>query len=165
MLLPLSITDPLKGWDIRGGCSMALCKNLKCNLRYSHSSMFISHSQHLESLSGHLFFSLHAAFFPSCFLSSLLLYISWIVSSPSTSCLLRFFSFLFFLRKISPELTSAANTPLFAEEDWSWASICAHLPLLYMWDACHSMAWQAVPSPHLGSEQVNPRLPKRNVWT
>ena len=28
------------------------------------------------------------------------------------------FSFLFFLRKISPELTSAANPPLFAEEDW-----------------------------------------------
>ena len=25
---------------------------------------------------------------------------------------------LFFLRKISPELTSAANPPLFAEEDW-----------------------------------------------
>ena len=25
---------------------------------------------------------------------------------------------LFFLRKISPELTSAANLPLFAEEDW-----------------------------------------------
>ena len=29
-----------------------------------------------------------------------------------------FFFFLFFLRKISPELTSAANPPLFAEEDW-----------------------------------------------
>ena len=28
------------------------------------------------------------------------------------------FCFLFFLRKISPELTSAANPPLFAEEDW-----------------------------------------------
>ena len=25
----------------------------------------------------------------------------------------------FFLRKISPELTSAANPPLFAGEDWS----------------------------------------------
>ena len=24
----------------------------------------------------------------------------------------------FFLRKFSPELTSAANLPLFAEEDW-----------------------------------------------
>ena len=26
--------------------------------------------------------------------------------------------FFFFLRKISPELTSAANPPLFAEEGW-----------------------------------------------
>ena len=26
--------------------------------------------------------------------------------------------FFFFLRKISPELTSTANPPLFAEEDW-----------------------------------------------
>ena len=49
----------------------------------------------------------------------------------------------FFLRKISPELTTATN-PLFAEEDWPWANIRAHIPLLYMWDACHSMAWQAV---------------------
>ena len=53
-------------------------------------------------------------------------------------------SFLFFLRKISPELTSAANPPLFAEEDWPWADIHARLPLLYMWDACYSMAWQVV---------------------
>ena len=29
-----------------------------------------------------------------------------------------FFVVFFFLRKISPELTSAANPPLFAEEDW-----------------------------------------------
>ena len=28
------------------------------------------------------------------------------------------FFFFFFLRKISPELTSAANPPLFAKEDW-----------------------------------------------
>ena len=26
--------------------------------------------------------------------------------------------FFFFFRKISPELTSASNPPLFAEEDW-----------------------------------------------
>ena len=52
------------------------------------------------------------------------------------------FYFLFhFLRKISPELRSAANPPLFAEEDWPWANIGAHLPLLYMWNAFHSMAW------------------------
>ena len=54
------------------------------------------------------------------------------------------FLFIFFLRKISPELTSTANPPLFAEEDWAWADICAHLPLLYVWDACHSMACQGV---------------------
>ena len=45
-----------------------------------------------------------------------------------------------FWRKISPELTSGDNPPLLAEEDWPWANICAHLALLYMWDAYHSMA-------------------------
>ena len=60
---------------------------------------------------------------------------------------MRLFQFLFilqiflFLRKISPELTSTASSPLFAEEDWPWASVRAHLPVFYMWDACHSMAW------------------------
>ena len=49
----------------------------------------------------------------------------------------------FFLRKFSPELTSAAN-PLFAGEDWPWANNHAHLALLYMWDTCHRMAWQVV---------------------
>ena len=56
----------------------------------------------------------------------------------------KLFIYLFILRKISPELTSASNPPLFAEVDWPWANIRAHLPLLYMWDACHSMAWWAV---------------------
>ena len=56
----------------------------------------------------------------------------------SEDCL-RFFIFLF--RKISPELTSAASPSLFAEEDWPWANICAHLSLLYMWHDCQSMAW------------------------
>ena len=46
----------------------------------------------------------------------------------------------FFLRKISPELTTA-NLPLFAEEDWPWANIHARLPLFYTWDAYHSMAF------------------------
>ena len=40
--------------------------------------------------------------------------------------------YLFILRKISPELTSTANPPLFAEEDQPLANIRAHLPLLYM---------------------------------
>ena len=35
-----------------------------------------------------------------------------------------------FLRKISPELTSATNPLLFSEEDRPWANIRAHLPLL-----------------------------------
>ena len=60
------------------------------------------------------------------------------------------------MRKISPELTSAAN-PLYAEEDWPWANICAHLPLLYMWDACHSMAWQAVSRSIPGIQTGEPR--------
>ena len=42
--------------------------------------------------------------------------------------------------KINPELTTA-NPPLFAEEDWPWANIHAHLPLRYMWDAYQSMAF------------------------
>ena len=64
-------------------------------------------------------------------------------------------SFFFFMRKISPELTSAAKPPLFAKEGWPWATIQVHLPLLYMWDTSHSMACQAVPCPHSGSEPVN----------
>ena len=63
------------------------------------------------------------------------------------------------MRKISPELT-AANPPLFTEEDWPWANIHAHLPLLCMWDAYHSMAYQAVPCPHPGSEPASPGLPR-----
>ena len=31
---------------------------------------------------------------------------------------IKLFLLFFFFRKISPELTSAANPPLFAEEDW-----------------------------------------------
>ena len=60
------------------------------------------------------------------------------------------------MRKISPELTSATNGALFAEEDWPWANIRAHLPLLYMWDACHSMAWQAVRRPAPGIQTAEP---------
>ena len=76
-----------------------------------------------------------------------------------------FLLFVCFLRKISPELTSATNPPLFAEEDWPCANMCAHLPLLYMWDACHSMACQAGPCPHPGSEPANSGLQKRNMQT
>ena len=69
-----------------------------------------------------------------------------------------------FLRKISPELT-AASPPLFAEEDWPWANIHAHLPLLYTWDTCDSMACQAVPRPHPESEAANPGPWNWNVCT
>ena len=47
--------------------------------------------------------------------------------------------FTFFFSFFSPELTTA-RPPLFAEEDWPWANIHIHLPLLYMWDAYHSVA-------------------------
>ena len=62
-------------------------------------------------------------------------------------------------RKISPTLTSA-NPPLFSEEDWPWARIHAHLPLLYTWDAYDSMACHVVPCPHLGSQPMSPGPPR-----
>ena len=67
-------------------------------------------------------------------------------------------TFFLFLRKISPELT--ADNPLFAEEDWPWANIHAHLVLLYTWDAYHSMVCQVVPCLHPGSEPANPGPPR-----
>ena len=52
------------------------------------------------------------------------------------------FCLFVFVRKIGPELTSI-TPPLFAEKDWPWVNIHAHLPPLYM--GCHhTMAWQAV---------------------
>ena len=47
------------------------------------------------------------------------------------------------MRKISLELTSIANPPLFAEENWPWANIHAHLPLLYVGHSL-SVAGEAV---------------------
>ena len=46
------------------------------------------------------------------------------------------------------------------EEDWPWANIHAHLPLLYMWDACHSIAWQAVHRSAPGIQTGEPRAAK-----
>ena len=43
------------------------------------------------------------------------------------------------------------TTFFFFEEDWPWANICALIPLLYMWDAYHSMAWQVV---HRSSSKI-----------
>ena len=68
-----------------------------------------------------------------------------------------FYIFYFlFLRKFSPELT-AANPPLLAEEDWPWANIHAHLPLLYMWDAYHSMPFAK--QCHVRTQDPNQRTP------
>ena len=47
-----------------------------------------------------------------------------------------------------------------SEEDWPWANIHAHLPLLYMWDACHSMAWQAVRRSPPGLQTSEPQAGK-----
>ena len=57
-----------------------------------------------------------------------------------------------------------ASPPLFAEEAWPWANIHAHLPLLYTWDTYHSVACQAVPCLHPGSEPVNPGPPRSRTW-
>ena len=48
---------------------------------------------------------------------------------------------LFVLRKISPELTSTTNPPLFAEEDYPWANICAHLPPFFFICGTPATAW------------------------
>ena len=63
----------------------------------------------------------------------------------------RFFCF----EEDSSELTSATNPLRFAEEDGPWANIHAPLPLLYIWDGCHSMAWQAVrtSAPRIGASE------------
>ena len=61
----------------------------------------------------------------------------------------------FFLRKISPELTFAANHPLFAEEDWPWANICA----IFLCFICGTpvIAWFA--------KQCHVRTGDPNQWT
>ena len=64
--------------------------------------------------------------------------------------------FVFFWRKISPELTLATNPPLFAEEDWSWADICAHL--FSLWDATTAWLDERWIDPRPRSELANPGL-------
>ena len=68
----------------------------------------------------------------------------------------------FFFRIISPELTSAANPPLFTKEDWPWANIRAHLPPSYMWDA--ATAWLAKRC-HVRTRDLNRRTPGRQNRT
>ena len=73
-----------------------------------------------------------------CFLFFLFFTFSFIFS------LLFYFLFIFLVRKIGPELTSMPIFHFLLKEGCHWANICAHLPLFYMWDPCHSMAWWAV---------------------
>ena len=93
----------------------------------------------------------------------LLIMSPWKVVKPQMLLVVVWFPTILFcvcVRKISPELTSAANPLLFAEEDGSWANICAHLPLLYMWDACHNMTWQTVCKSAPGIWTSDPRATK-----
>ena len=69
------------------------------------------------------------------------------------------------VRKIGLELTSVINPPLFAEEDWPWANICAHLPLFCMWDAATAWLDELCLSPHLRFEPANPGPPKLSTQT
>ena len=56
---------------------------------------------------------------------------------------------LVFLRKTSPELTSVANPPIFAEEDWPWAIsvpiflylICGTPATAWLLKQCHVAPW------------------------
>ena len=66
--------------------------------------------------------------------------------------------YFIFLRKISPELTSAVNPSLFAEEDQPWANIHASMPIfLHFICGKHTTAWLAKRCP------VHTRVP--NWWT
>ena len=60
-------------------------------------------------------------------------------NSKAISKALNCFFFVVLVRKISRDLASVANLPLYGEEDWPRANICAHLPPFDMWDACHGM--------------------------
>ena len=69
-----------------------------------------------------------------------------------------------FLRKISPELISAANPPLFAEEERASPELTSMPIFLYfMWDACHSMPYKHCVG--LGTKLAKPGPEKQNVQT
>ena len=51
------------------------------------------------------------------------------------------------------------------EEDCHSANICANPPPFCMWDATTGLLDQWCLGPCLGSELVNPRLPKWSTWT
>ena len=68
--------------------------------------------------------------------------------------------FISLVRKSSPELTSVTHPSLFAEEDWPWANICAHLPLFCMWDATTAWFDKQCVGPCPGSKPANLGPPK-----
>ena len=113
----------------------------------------------------------HSDFFkwPSAFLwvpsthtgiSSLLIMVTFMKKKTTLQ-----FPFLF-LGKISPELTSSTNPPLFAKEDWPWANICAHI-FLYFVCGMPATAWldKRCVGPRSGSKPVSPGPSKLSMWT
>ena len=54
---------------------------------------------------------------------------------------------------------------IFGEEDWSWANICANLPLFCLWDATTAWLDEQYVGPQLVSKPVNPKLPKQSTRT
>ena len=70
---------------------------------------------------------------------------------PCLKNILLYYLFIY-LRKISPELTSAAKPPLFPEEDWPWANIRACF--FYFIYGMPATVWPAKQclGPHPGSE-------------
>ena len=73
-------------------------------------------------------------------------------------------SFFVCVRKISPELTSVANPPLLAEEDWAWANIVPVF-LYFTWDAATAWLDKRCVGARLGSEPANPGPPQQSACT
>ena len=71
----------------------------------------------------------------------------------------------FFLRKISPEITSATNAPLFAEEGGPEPTSAPIF--LYFICGTPATAWpdKHCVGPHPGSKPANPGPPKWNMRT
>ena len=67
-----------------------------------------------------------------------------------------------FLRKISPELTSATNPPLFPEEDWPWANIVL-LFLYFIWGRRppHGVQSSAMSAPGIRTGEPQPTEAER----
>ena len=98
------------------------------------------------------------------FLMTHILYDSWCCVRLLIFILSFLFGFFFLVTKIRPELTSDANPPLFAEEDWPWANIVP-IFLYFIWDATTAWLDNWCLSAHPGSEPANPGLPKWSTRT